>query len=374
MSPRSPEATQQAAFWVVQLRAADRPPNSELEFADWLRGSPLHVREYLRAVEVWETLGVMAGTTDQSVAYLVREACDDNVLELAPTGLTATNPTDASVEPPAGIAVPTGGAAALTAGTATPMAGTACAPRARHYSFRGLALAASLLGIVLAVTQLGRSSWTAVDVSTGIGEQRSAILPDHSVVELNTSSEIRLAFTASERRVELLRGEAFFEVAKDPKRPFIVATDVATARAVGTHFSVYRTRDETIVTVAEGRVLVRDKHLDGGEVIPGNLAEARPGHPVQMRPANVERALAWRQRRLIFDGDSLANVVSEFNRYNPAPLVIVDPGLREQRISGVFAANDPDSLLDFLVQVDHINVTRSEDGSIRIGESAADER
>jgi transmembrane sensor len=352
MSPRSPEATQQAAFWVVQLRSADRPPNSELEFADWLRSSPLHVREYLRAVEVWETLGVMAGATDQSVEDLVREACDDNVLELAPIGLTATNPTNTSLEPPAG-----------------------CAPRARRYSSRGLlALAASLLGIILAITQLGRSSWTAVDVSTGIGEQRSAILPDHSVVELNTSSEIRLAFTASERRVELLRGEAFFEVAKDPKRPFIVATDVATARAVGTHFSVYRTRDETIVTVAEGRVLVRDKHLDGGEVIPGNLAEARPGHPVQMRPANVERALAWRQRRLIFDGDSLANVVSEFNRYNPAPLVIVDPGLREQRISGVFAANDPDSLLDFLVQVDHINVTRSEDGSIRIGEAAADER
>jgi transmembrane sensor len=323
-----------------------------VEFADWLRSSPLHVREYLRALEVWETLGVTAGATDQSVEDLVSEACEDNVLELAPSSLTAPNPTNTSVESPAG---------------------TARASAGRRFASVGLALAASLLGIVVAAIWLGRKSWTVVDVSTGIGEQRSAILPDHSVVELNTSSEIRLAFTASERRVELLRGEAFFEVAKDPKRPFIVATDVATARAVGTHFSVYRTRDETIVTVAEGRVLVRDKHLDGGEVIPGNLAEARPGHPVQMRPANVERALAWRQRRLIFDGDSLANVVSEFNRYNPAPLVIVDPGLRGQRISGVFAANDPDSLLDFLVQVDHINVTRSEDGSIRIGEAAADE-
>jgi transmembrane sensor len=86
-----------------------------------------------------------------------------------------------------------------------------------------------------------------------------------------------------------------------------------------------------------------------------------------MRPANVERMLAWRERRLVFDGEPLATVVEEFNRYNSTPLVITDPRLRTQRISGVFGANDPESLLDFLEKVDHIAVTRDASQTIRIG-------
>ena len=102
-------------------------------------------------------------------------------------------------------------------------------------------------------------------------------------------------------------------------------------------------------------------------MIPGTQAEAQPGRPVQMRQANVERTFAWRERRLVFDGEPLSSVVEEFNRYNSPPLVISDPRLREQRISGVFGANDPESLLDFLVKVDHISVTRDANQTIRIG-------
>jgi transmembrane sensor len=348
MTPRPPEATQQAAYWVVQLRSPESPPNADQEFADWLRASPVHVREYLRAVEVWEGLGYNAVHADKSIEKLLEEATGDDVVELP----VATNSRPAP-ERPAGWS-----------------------------SGLRLAMAASVLGAVLPLAYLGWKHFSALDVATGVGEQRSAVLPDHSIVELNTRSEIRVTFTPAERRVELVRGEAFFEVSKDPKRPFIVSTDLATARAVGTHFSVYRTSNGTIVTVEEGRVLVREKQpvagstsgtaraIDAVEVIPGTLAEARPGRPVLMRPTDVGRALAWRQRRLIFDGESLSKVVSEFNRYNSSPLIIVDPRLRDQRISGVFAANDPDSLLDFLVKVDHIDVTRSEDGAIRIGGSA----
>jgi transmembrane sensor len=224
---------------------------------------------------------------------------------------------------------------------------------------------------------LGWRSLGVTDVATGVGELCSVVLPDHSVVELNTHSEIRFDFNPTERRVELVRGEAFFVVAKDPGRPFVVVTDVATARAVGTRFSVYRRPAGTLVTVAEGKVLVRDLSgirqssastgVSAVEVVPGEQAEAQPGKPVVMHQAALQRSLAWREHRLIFAGEPLANVVEEFNRYNVTVLTITEPRLRDQRISGVFDANDPESLIDFLVKVDHIPMSRAIRGQVRIG-------
>ncbi len=352
MSDQPSEVMRQAADWVVQLRSPDRPAHCEQSFADWLRASPLHVREYLRAVEVWEGLAHPDVGGRRTREDLVRAASDSNLVEL---------PTAGAAPPPA-TARRRGFLPAYRGGF-----------RWRRVGF------AMALTAVFVLAYIGWQQTAVIKVTTGLGEQHSEVLPDHSIVELNTQSEIRVGFTATERRVELIRGEAFFDVSKDPARPFIVATDLATAKAVGTRFSVYRAQSGTIVTVAEGRVLVRDKQAgtdtdaslsgraDAVEVIPGTQAEARPGRPVQMRQADVERTFAWRERRLVFDGEPLSRVVEEFNRYNSPPLVISDPRLREQRISGVFGANDPESLLDFLVKVDHIAVTRDANQTIRIG-------
>lgn len=335
------EVTRRAAEWVVQLRSPDRAPNCEQQFADWLRESPIHVREYLRAVEVWEGLAHPDAGGGHSREELIREASDSTLV-----------------------------------GFPSPMAEPPTEYR-RVLRWRRLGLAAAF-AVVFVLAYFGWQQKAVIRVSTGLGEQHSAVLPDRSIVELNTQTEIRVAFTSTERRIELLRGEAFFDVAKDPARPFIVVTDLATAKAVGTRFSVYRARSGTIVTVAEGRVLVRDgrspmevvgaaDRADAVEVMPGSQAEAQPGRPVQMRQANVESTFAWRERRLVFDGEPLSRVVEEFNRYNSPPLLITDPRLRAQRISGVFGANDPESLLDFLVKVDHITVTRDAGQATRIG-------
>jgi transmembrane sensor len=330
---RASDTARQAAEWVVQLRSPDRPANCEQAFADWLRVSPVHVREYLHAVEVWEGLGhpEVAGAT--SCDLLVREASATNLVRLPGT----QSPAEAVSDP---------------------------APR-RRFGFTRVAVPGALIVIAI-LAYLGWRQLTVFDVATGVGEQHSTVLPDHSIVELNTQSEIRVAFNSAERRVELLRGEAFFDVSKDPARPFVVYTDVATAKAVGTRFSVYRALTGTIVTVAEGRVLVRH-HTEAVEVVPGTQAEARPDRPVQMHTANIERTLAWRERRLVFDGAPLEEVVKEFNRYNSPPLVIADPRLNGQRISGVFGANDSESLLDFLVKMDHVTIHRDGAESIRIG-------
>jgi transmembrane sensor len=345
MTAHLSEASRQAADWVVQLHSPDRAANCEREFAEWLRASPLHVREYLYAVEVWEDLADPAIDAGSSPQQLVGAAADSGLLDFP-----------------------------IAAG----VAGRLSRPRQRVRP-RLSALAATL-SVVLALLYVGWRYFSGFDVTTAIGEQRSAVLPDHSIVQLNTQSEIRVDYTSKERHVELVRGEAFFEVAKDPTRPFIVSTEVATARAVGTRFSVYRAPAATIVTVEEGRVLVRDTQIvadsiagpagqaEAVEVVPGTQAEARPGRPVQMRQVDVDRSLAWRERRLIFEGEPLARVVQEFNRYNSPPLEIVDPRLLDQRISGIFGADDPESLLDFLAKVDHISVSRSDPRSIRIGD------
>lgn len=380
MPPRPSEVMNQAAEWVVRLRSPERVPgpvpvgnalanrsvrgpmghpagpvaqaNCEELFADWLRASPLHVREYLRAVEVWDGLSHPNAGSGRSREQLIAEAGDSNLVELA---------------------------------AREELSSSAPARRITSSGFRwrrvGFALA---LSAVFVLAYLGWQRTTMIVVRTVVGEQHSEVLPDRSIVDVNTQSEIRVVFTSTERRVELVRGEAFFDVAKDPARPFIVATDLATAKAIGTRFSVYRAQNGTIVTVAEGRVLVRDRRAvigeskgvadpeDAVEVIPGTQAEAQPGHHVQMRKANVTSTFAWREHRLVFDGEPLATVVEEFNRYNSPPLLISDPRLREQHISGVFGANDPESLLDFLEKVDHIAISRDTNGVTHIGGDTSD--
>jgi transmembrane sensor len=345
---RTSDTARQAAEWVVQLRAPDRAANCEQAFADWLRVSPVHVREYLYAVQLWEGLGHAELAVDLTSDALVHEAISTNLVRLPGTG----------TEPPADAVCDR-------------------APGGARCGLMKTGLSCALLTVAIAA-YLGWRQLTVLDVATGVGEQHSTVLPDHSLVELNTQSEIRVAFTSTERRVELVRGEAFFDVSKDPARPFIVYTDVASAKAVGTRFSVYRALTGTIVTVAEGRVLVRHQqplpasaadadHPEAVEVVPGTQAEARPGRPVQMHSANLQQSLAWRERRLVFDGAPLEEVVKEFNRYNSPPLVIADPRLNGQRISGVFGANDSESLLDFLVKMDHVTIHREDTQAIRIG-------
>jgi transmembrane sensor len=345
MTPRPSEVTRQAAEWVVQLRAPDAPVNCEAQFAAWLCASPLHVREYLAAVEVWQCLADPSIEPGSSRDELIEDAGTSGVIDF---------PSRTDSRAPA-----------------------ARPPRSRR--LLGAALAATVL-LLFTLTYVSWRYYSPAEITTAIGEQRSAVLPDHSIVELNTQSTVRIAYTSRERRIDLVRGEAFFEVAKDPNRPFIVATEWATARALGTRFTVYRAPTGTVVTVAEGRVLVRytDRTDESGtgrtgpiesvEVVPGTQADATPGNPVRVHPVDVDRSLAWRNRRLVFAGETLANVVREFNRYNVPRLEIVDPRLLDQRISGVFGANDPRSLLDFLSQVDHIDVSHADPDVIRIGD------
>jgi transmembrane sensor len=204
----------------------------------------------------------------------------------------------------------------------------------------GLAFAGVVAGALLV-----QKSLTAETYTTRVGEISSLRLDDGSQVRLNTDSKLRIRFTGGQRRVELLRGQAYFEVAHDTARPFVVAAGSAQVRAVGTQFDVRRTGPETRVVLAEGKVAVSEKDITRWTLTPGQgltLGASEPARPVSV---DVSAATSWRTGRLIFHDQSLADAVAELNRYSKAKIVLSASAPASMKISGAFAAGD---LSDFV--------------------------
>ena len=203
-----------------------------------------------------------------------------------------------------------------------------------------------------------RTSWH--EYATGTGEQRSVELTDGSLIHLNTQSRLEVRLSAQTRDIRLLEGEALFKVGRDRMRPFRVHTGDATIEAIGTEFNVYRRAEgDTEVAVIEGRVRVER----GGAVMLSAGEQARvteKGSIAKEQKGDINQVTAWRQRRLIFDATPLKTVVDEFNRYNRTPrFVLQAEALAERPYSGIFDADDPESLVLLLEQQPDLRVTRS---------------
>jgi len=215
--------------------------------------------------------------------------------------------------------------------------------------FGGGALAASLAGAVALPAFLHRRR----RLETAMGEIRRVPLGDGSVVTLDTDSLIETAFNTEKRGIHLLSGVAYFEVAHDPARPFVVeARDVA-VRAVGTAFSVRNVADMPVaVVVSEGKVAI--SHLAGaGEppvqlganmqaILPLETAALLPaGVAHALSPADLARSLSWRDGMLAFEGETLGEAAQRFRRYGRPTILIQGKALAREPISGLFAASDP---------------------------------
>jgi transmembrane sensor len=208
----------------------------------------------------------------------------------------------------------------------------------------GGALAASAL---IAVT----GTWAALRnrglFSTGKGETKVIALKDGSVVTLNTDSEMRVHYSDTLRSVELIRGEALFDVAKNGARPFVVAAGDTRVRVVGTSFSV-RHLDATPVQVLvrEGIVEVFKPAAGAAPVriTANNMAVDDGGSQIAamvVPAAQVHRQMAWQNGELAFEGETLSQAVQEFSRYSDTRIVIDDPALAKEEIAGLFKATDP---------------------------------
>lgn len=236
--------------------------------------------------------------------------------------------------------------------------------RARgRYQAIGASLAAAVAAIVIGV-------FISIDTTTyrtAVSENQVVHLSDGSRVTLNTDSKVRVLLTASERRIELQRGEVFFEVSKDPSRPFVVYADGRTVTAVGTRFSVRRVKDDLRVVVTEGKVRVADD-------VPGNVepaVELTAGNIARISDAGVlvretsipeaEQSLSWRSGFVMFRATALAEAVAEFNRYNERQLVLADPELAEFRIGGHLRLTNLDAFVRMLEQEYPIRASHEDD-------------
>lgn len=210
----------------------------------------------------------------------------------------------------------------------------------------GGVIAASVAGVV--VVGLGLAD-RGEGFSTRLGEVKVTPLADGSVMTLNTATRAEVMFTEGERRVQLLEGEALFDVAKDSNRPFVVDTGGTLVRAVGTSFTVRRLgRTPVEVLVREGVVEVRHSARAAAappvRVAANTRAVAMPTEAVEavtIAPDAVARELAWREGRIAFEGETLREAARQFARYSETRIVIDDPAIAAEEITGLFQANDP---------------------------------
>ncbi len=226
--------------------------------------------------------------------------------------------------------------------------GAAVRASGKAHGRRFAAIAAGVV-VVLATAIYFSSSQEGVRYSTPVGGVASIPLRDGSLVTLNTSSRIRVVLTDAERRIELENGEAFFDVAKDARRPFVVKAGNRNVVAVGTQFAVRRDGADVQVVVTDGKVRVEQTggHGGGGLLTAGAVAriDGQAIHTQNKTLHEVEEALSWRSGYLAFDETSLANAVAEFNRYSPRKIRIDDPQLAALRINGKFRSTNADDFI-----------------------------
>lgn len=365
----------EAAAWFERLRDRSATEEDRQRFARWLVESPVHVREYLGIVEAWGTLQAAAPwpseTTDDLLATVRASAPRDVVALELPNGQRSQAFADDMADAPAtagGTWRSTSAAADRTTGQSRAAPGKSV----RTLRTPVLAAAAVVTSAIIAV------SWLAFprnsnEYSTTRGEQRSVVLDDGSVVQLNTLTKLVVHFDGEHRRIDLPRGEAYFRVAHDPTRPFDVETPFARVRAIGTEFNVYNRPEGTRVAVVEGRVqvaatqkpqdapvaLAASESVDVGASVDEKIAI----RPVASEPAR-KSATAWIQRRIVLDDTPLDAAVAEFNRYNKLQMRVEGADLGQLRITGMFSADDPIAMTKYLSRFQNVDVRQDGDAVI----------
>lgn len=247
-------------------------------------------------------------------------------------------------------------------------------PETRRWSRRALlaggggAIAASAAGLFALLDK-------PVRYDTALGEIRRLPLPDGSAVAINTQSRLDVAIGDAARRVAIARGEAWFQVAKDPARPFLVEAGSVRVRAVGTAFSVRRRAGGVDIIVTEGVV---EAWVDGAKAAARRISAGfggfvRDGSPIVdvTGGSAVDRPLAWRDGKIDLVASTLDGAAAEFNRYNSRRLVIADADIASLQVDGIFRTNDPEGFAIAVHGLLGVAVDMSDPREIRLGKARA---
>jgi transmembrane sensor len=221
------------------------------------------------------------------------------------------------------------------------------------------AMAACAVGL-LAAPHLYMLRFITADAVAMAGSTREVRLADGTHVTLNSRSAIRTDLEPGSRHVDLLDGEAFFDVAHDAARPFIVAAGDARIRVLGTQFNVRMEGDQVIVSVTRGLVRVspvdqpsRALNLHAGEeaVVNDMRSQARVFDPLVTN--------AWREKQVIFVQTPLRTVVRELNRYRSAPIILINTSLANKNVTAALSTDEPDAavhIIDRLIGSESVNL------------------
>ena len=216
---------------------------------------------------------------------------------------------------------------------------------------------------------------------TDIGETRVVTLSDNSRVSLDAFTGLRVRYTEDERDIELERGQAHFDVATDPPRPFRVTAGDQVVTATGTAFNVELVGDDVLVTLFEGEVVVTeapavqpvqaslpvDEPPPARKLRPGQLLVASARHEPQIvDEVNIQKTNAWRDGKVFLEGDSLSVAVARMNRYSRIKLSVADDSLEALRISGVFNAGDTDAFVEAVEAYFEIDARRMTSSRIEL--------
>jgi len=302
----------EASEWIARLDADDVTDDDRERFQAWYAAHPRHAQAY------------------EELAAVVREVRRaGRIVRAVSFGHAMTAASDPSID----------------------MSGGGKRRRSLRLS---LAAAAAAAAVAIAATLWMTRGSALTQFQTAIGERASVELPDGSILELNSNSAARVDYTEHARTIHLVRGEAYFEVAHEPERPFWVVAGHSWIRAVGTAFNVDLRPSGVRVIVSEGTVKVAaalpsvqapsDASLARAPVsvlkagqqadMKEGIAEIRPVEPLAMA-----RLAAWREGKLYFENQPLETALDELSRYTAARIVIESESLRRLPIGGTFQAN-----------------------------------
>ena len=344
-----------AAAWLLRRESPQWCADDEAALGAWLRAATTHRVSYMRLRSVWKQARRLkvAGAALASDEMPQRGAISRSPFFAGRRWKVALRtPLPRQSEPRPGKAASAHGAREAdstgTAGPASPeQSGIPMALKV------GMAAGVGVVALLAGTLHLSRAE--EAEFRTPVGGMASVPMADGSRIMLNSDSEIELEISHRERRVNLLRGEAFFDVARDPGRPFVVYANHDRVVAVGTQFSVRLKSDTVQVVVTEGRVRVEKARLVGrsrpvasleaGNVASSGLDRVRIDRvPVP----EAERTLSWRTGHILLRKTRLADAVAEFNRYNLRQIVIEDPALERIEVGGNFESANVDGFVRLL--------------------------
>jgi transmembrane sensor len=323
---------QEASEWLIRLQD-ESCTDSELEaWGHWMQLSPQHAAAFDDLSALWE-----ASSQVNSAAVLRARGAER--ARSHPTTVEQRRPTRWPMRFAAGIAA----------------------------SFLVVAL------VWVLASRPGHDAATQV-FATNVGERRQVTLADGSTVVLDAATEIRIRYDTKRRDIELRTGQAFFSVAHAPERPFIVVAGDVQSRALGTRFAVgHRANREVAVTIVEGRVRVSQAapgrvasavEVSGGQQV--TFSEDAGLHPPLQ--VNAELATTWREGVVIYQGESLANVIADLNRYSRVPVRLEDPALGQLKVTGRWELAAIDQWVDGLARASGTRIKRSANGILLIRE------